>query len=453
MRLTGFRRLVASSLLLATLARAETRPRYGGTLHVAMRAAPASLDPAQPDWMASRNLFPLVFDTLITLDQRGRLQPALATSWETEAGDQRWHVGLRQGVTFQDGTAVTSEAVAASLRAANPSWKVVSGNNAVTIERDSPAPDLPAELALPRNSIVKRDIGKLLGTGPFTISKWDPGKKLVVAPREDYWRGRPFLDSIEVDLGRSLREQLIAFDLGKTQIVEVAPELAHSTAAQGRRIESSYPVELVALVFSVDAQSPDDARQRNALSLSIDRKLLNSVLAQEAGEPAGSVLPNWMTGYGVVFPAEMDLTRAQQERAEIARAPLWNLGFDANDPVERVIAERIVLNAREAGLRLQLATGAGQPDLRLVRVPLAAPEPHVALRELASALGFPSPKFGTRAIDDLYMAESSLLQSKRVIPLLHLRSAAAVSELVKGWTERPDGGWRLDDVWLSPEKP
>ena len=61
-----------------------------------------------------------------------------------------------------------------------------------------------------------------------------------------------------------------------------------------------------------------------------------------------------------------------------------------DDPVERVIAERIVLNAREAGLRLQLATGAGHPDLRLVRVPIASPEPHVALRELASALGFPS---------------------------------------------------------------
>ena len=452
MRLTGFRLLVVSSLLLATLAGAETRPHYGGTLRVATRAAPASLDPAQIEWIAARNLFPLIFDTLVTLDQRGQPRPALARSWEAETGNQRWQVVLRQGVTFEDGTAVTGEAVAASLRAANPGWKVVAGNLAVTIERDSPAPDLPAELALPRNSIVKREGGKILGTGPFAISQWDPGRKLVLTAREDYWGGRPFLDGIEIELGRSLREQLIAFDLGKMQIIEVAPELAHSAAAQGRRIETSYPMELIALVFSHDPQSLDDARLRDALSLSIDRKLLNTVLVQEAGEPAGSLLPNWMTGYGAVFPAEISLTRAQQERAEIARASLWNLGFDANDPLERVIAERIVLNAREAGLRLQVANG-GAADLRLVRISLAAIEPQIALRELASALGLSPPKLSSSGIDDLYAAESSLLQSKRVIPLLHLRSAAAVSEQVKGWSERPDGTWGLDDVWLAPGKP
>ena len=452
MRLTGFRQLVASSLLFATLAGAETRPHYGGTLRIAMRAAPASIDPGQPDWIASRNLLPLVFDTLITFDRYGRLKPALAVFWEAEAGNQRWQISLRQGVVFQDGTAITSDAVAASLRAANPSWRVLSGSNAVTIERSSSAPDLPAELALPRNSIVKREGGKIIGTGPFAISQWDPGRKLVLIAREDYWGGRPFLDSIEIELGRSVREQMIAFDLGKAHIIEVAPEIAHSAAAQGRRIESSYPIELVALVFSQDPQLPDDARQRDALSLSIDRKLLNTVLVQEAGEPAGGLLPNWMSGYGGVFPAEINLTRAQQERAEIARASLWNLGFDANDPLERVIAERIVLNAKEAGLRLQLANG-GSADLRLVRISLATLEPHVALRELSSAFGLPSPQFSSMSLDDLYAAESSLLQSKRVIPLLHLRSAAAVSELVKGWSEQPDGEWRLADVWLSTEKP
>ena len=40
MRLTGFPLLVASSLLCALGAGAATRPHYGGTLHVEMRAAP-----------------------------------------------------------------------------------------------------------------------------------------------------------------------------------------------------------------------------------------------------------------------------------------------------------------------------------------------------------------------------------------------------------------------------
>jgi hypothetical protein len=38
---------VNSLLMLALAARAETRPQYGGTLRVTMRAAPTSLDPAE----------------------------------------------------------------------------------------------------------------------------------------------------------------------------------------------------------------------------------------------------------------------------------------------------------------------------------------------------------------------------------------------------------------------
>src|SRR5580698_1868733 len=93
MRLTAFPLLVASSLLWAAGSSAAVRPHYGGTLHVEMRAAPASLDPAdsnQPDWMGSRNLFGLLFDTLISLDEQGKPQPALAISWQAELGNQRW---------------------------------------------------------------------------------------------------------------------------------------------------------------------------------------------------------------------------------------------------------------------------------------------------------------------------------------------------------------------------
>jgi ABC-type transport system substrate-binding protein len=274
-----------------------------------MRSAPASLDPTdpnQPDWFESRNLSSLMFDTLVTLDDQGRPEPALASSWQTEPGNQRWRFFLRHGVTFQDGVSVTPDTVATSLRRTNPTWKVFSEGEAVVIERDSPAPDLPAELTLPRNSIVKRDSGKISGTGLFTVSQWDAGRRLALAAREDYWGSRAFLDAIEIEMGKNFREQMISFDLGKTQVIEVAPEQTRRAMAEVRHIESSAPVELIALVFSRDLQSPDEGRQRQALALSIDRELLNTVVLQGGGEPAGSLLPNWMTGYVFLFPASID---------------------------------------------------------------------------------------------------------------------------------------------------
>lgn len=455
MRLTGFPLLVASSLLWAVAASAATRPHYGGTLHVAMRAAPQSLDPSdatQPDWFGSRNLFRLLFDTLISSDEQGRPEPALASSWQSESGNQRWQFLLRRGVTFQDGSPLTPDVVAASLRKTNPTWKVFSEGDAVIIERDSPAADLPGELALPRNSITKGGNTKIVGTGPFAVSAWDPGKRLVLTARDDYWGGRPFLDTIEIDLGKSFREQMISFDLGKAQIVEVAPEQAHRAATEGRRMETSAPVELIALVFSSDPRSPEDAKQRKALALSIDRELLNTVMLQGAGEPAGGLLPDWITGFAFVFPAASNLALARQVRSEIPHTTSWTLGYDPTDPAARIVAERIALNARDTGLGLQIISGSVS-DLKLVRVPLVSLDNEIALKELAAMLGLPQPKFSSSSVDDLYAAESRLLQSQRVIPLLHLRTAWALSATVKGWRKVRDGSWPLYSVWLAAEKP
>ena len=91
--------------------------------------------------------------------------------------------------------------------------------------------------------------------------------------------------------------------------------------------------------------------------------------------------------------------------------------------------------------------------MRLVRVPLPSLDPHVALSELASRVGLPVPKFDGDPAISLYAAENALLRSQRVISLLHLKNAAALSANVMGWAEDPDGSWHLENVWLEMGKP
>ncbi len=460
MKPSGLLLLVAVSVSLAVSAPAGTRPHYGGTLRLSVRETPASLDPAdtsQPGMFALPNLSRLIFDTLVTLDARGQAQPALSTSWQADPGNQRWQFGIRRGVTFHDGGTVGSDAVAASLRAANPNWKVFAAGEAVVVECDTPTSNLPAVLALPRYGIAKRGGGKLIGSGPFSINRWDPGKRLVLTARDDYWGGRAFVDSMEIEVDKSFREQMIALDLGKADIVEASPDQARHAVVEGRRVESSAPAEWMALVFSRDSQSADDGKLREALGLSIDRESMSTVLLQGGGEPAGTFLPNWLTGYGFLFPTAVDLQRARQVRGEVHTAPVWTLDYDPSDPLARVIAERIALNASDAGLTLQplsLQTASSTvADVRLVRMPPPSLDARVALSELAASLGLPPPKFEGDPAGGLYAAERTLLQSQRVIPLLHLRTAAALSAKVRGWQEDPDGSWSLQNVWLETEKP
>jgi peptide/nickel transport system substrate-binding protein len=455
MRRFGLPLLVAISLLLADVAGGATRPRYGGTLRVAMRAVPNSLDPSdssQPDSFALGNISRLMFDTLVVVDELGKPQPGLASAWQAQPGYQRWQFDVRRGVAFHDGTAVTADAVAASLRVANPKWKVFSGGEVVVIECESPAPNLPAQLAMVHNGIAKREGGKLTGSGAFSIKRWDPGKALTLTARNDYWGGRPFLDSIEIEVGKSFREQTISLDLGRADVIEVAPDQARRAATEGRRIESSYPAELMALAFTNDRPSAEDRRLREALSLGIDRSSLSNVLLQGGADPAGGLLPNWMTGYAFLFPIDADLSRARQASGEVRQTSTWTLYYDVGDPAARVVAERIALNARDAGLVLQL-TNSTNADLRLVRIPLASVDVRTALAGVAAALGLPQPSFNGDSAHDLYVAESALLQTRRVIPLLHLRSASGVSGTVRNWHTDREGGWKLQEVWLAAGQP
>jgi peptide/nickel transport system substrate-binding protein len=444
--------LVISSLVVgAAAAGAEKRPQYGGTLRVAMHAAPASLDPAasgQIDLLAGRNLTFLMFETLVTADAGGRLHPGLATAWAT-TDNQHWQLRLRHGVKFHDGTALTAEAVAASLRVANPAWKVTPESDSVVIELNPADARLPAELALPHNAIVKRDPdGKFSGTGPFHVADWQPGKKLALAAEENYWKGRPYLDAIEIELGRNPHDQLMALELGKADLVEVSPEQSHRVAMEGRPVVTSEPVELIALVFARDPQTPADKSLREALALSVDRASIRSVLLQGAGQPAGSILPAWMTGYGFVFPAEADLVEARRERETVKVAPVFTVGYDTGDSISHLLAERIALNARDAGLTLQPTTAA-TADLRVARIPLVSSDPWIALLEVAAATGLARPTEGA-SVDELYTAEQSLLATQRLIPLFHLPAVFAASAAVRNWKPAADGSWDLADIWLGP---
>jgi peptide/nickel transport system substrate-binding protein len=442
--------LVASSLVSSVMTMAAERPHYGGTLHVELRESPSSLDPVTPPVKVQESLSRLVFETLVAMDENGRPKPLLASAWQAEPGNQRWRFRLRDGVSFTDGTPLDAAAVVASLRKSSTEWKVIADGNSVIVEIENPDPDIPAELALVRHAIVRRSGGDLIGTGPFTIARWAAGQNLNLKANDSYWQGRPFLDSIDVEFKKNDRDQIMALDLRNADVVEVAAENIQRTQAQNRVVMTSESCELMTLVFAGEPRSEDEIQARNALAISIDRAALNNVVLQGGGEPTPALLPNWESGYGFVFEHASNDHRPLAQR----KSQTWTFAFNTADPIERVIAQRVALNARDAGITLDLSgSGTPTPDLHLVRIPLASSEPHVALIELARALELSPPKFSNGSVAELYAAENMLLESHRLLPLLHLRSAIAVRPLVHAFTISPDGIWHLENIWLSAERP
>lgn len=448
--------LVAASMLLVSASgAAETRAQYGGTLRVTMRASPTSLDPAdaaQPDSAGRRNVIGFIFDTLVVADGNGQIRPSLSESWQTTQ-DGRGKFRIRRNVVFHDGTPLTAEVAASSLRFANPSWKVSVEGEAVVIQRTEAHADLLSELALPRNAIAKRDSGGMLkGTGSFAIRDWEVGKRLTLTAAEDCWRGRPFVDSVEIEMGKNFRDQMSALQLGRADLVEVAPEQTHRTAQEGRVLANSSPSELLALVFSRDSASSEEKTLREALGWSVERNSIRDVLLQGAGQPTGGLVPTWMSGYGFVFPAVADLMKARQLRSQVRTMSGWKLGYEGTEPTDRLLAERIALNAKDAGLALQTTTSKGA-DVQLTRISLASANPWTALTELWKITGLPPFQAKSNSVEELFAIEQALLATTRIIPLVHLPMSYASGSNVRAWIVQPDGLLDLNFVWMESAKP
>src|SRR5713226_6611237 len=103
--------LLAAISWLAVPAWGGVRPRYGGTLRIALAGVVSSLDPSdggglhsEADSVARARIIPLIFDTLVRVDAEDRAHPQLAVAWQADRSFKRWQFWLRPGVRYQDGT-------------------------------------------------------------------------------------------------------------------------------------------------------------------------------------------------------------------------------------------------------------------------------------------------------------------------------------------------------------
>ena len=465
MKRTAFRLIAAVSLLLIQSAMAATRPHYGGTLRVETRAAVISLDPIelQPtsiDAAVHDSIARLLYDRLVSTNNVGIAQPELATSWRADADLRRWQFYLRDNVKLADGSRLTPKMVLTSLSAVNPNWRIHLLGNSLVIESDSPMPGLLAELSAARNSIVVRSPGNSpVGSGAFRVRNFQPGRKLTLEANDDYWEGRPFVNAVEIAMGRGLREQAIDLQASNADVIEVAPEQIRRAVQEGQRVVVSSPVELIALQFA-QTEAVRELRVRQAISQSIDRVALQNALLQKQGEAAASLLPQWVSGYSFLF-TPFDLAQARDAAGGLGYTPQLTIAYDNSDALARTIAERIALNARDTGLRVQTveeprgSSAIPTADARIVHLSLPSADARTSLAAIANALHAPqlADISAADSPEDLWAAENAIVRNYNLVPLLYLPRAYGLSPRVKNWLQPRQGWLPLDNVWLEGERP
>ena len=453
--MTRFRQLfpVAVSICLAGAALDAARPRYGGTLKL-----------ETTDAGAMRHINALAYETLVAIDASGVLRPGLATSWESGPDRRRWTVRLRRGVKLHDGSTLQSAQIAATLRDAHGDWEIGSQSEALTIDPGRESPDLPWVLADSSNAIaIRQGAGAAVGSGPFRIERVEAGL-IALRAHEDYWNSRPFLDAVEVRTTRSAADHLTDVETGRADMVSIQPTDARRIEQRQLRIESSGSLELMALAFEPPMATSASEAVRRTLAAAIDRGAIARVVLQGRAEAANALLPQWVSGYP---PLVFDGKATPLPRGAVTALPAGRRTFALRvipgDPVAQAVAQRIAVNARDAGFALTVQAPAGlgpRFDLRLVRLSFRAAAPPQALSDVMAGLGprvltllgrITRPEAGA-PLEDVLLTERALLAADIIVPVVHVPELYAMSLRVQSWdgpAVLPSGAWNLANVWLS----
>lgn len=493
MRLISLRLLALVSLGLPTAASAHaaTNPRYGGTLHVELSAASMELDPrgwemGEPEFATNEKLAALMLERLVALDNYGRMQPVLATEWSHDAASKRWQFAIREGVKFSGGSVLRAEDVVVALQTVAPdSWKIYVAGNAVVIESAAPMPDLLERLASGQYFIFARTSDKaLLGTGPFVLGappgETDPtaaeaaahgvGSHLFFRANDEAWSGRPFLDAIDVTLGVSPLRALFDLQLGKADLIELSPELVPRAKQANVRVWLSEPLTLYGLRFDPSQSSVSDPRLRQALSLALDRDTMANVLLQKQATPATALLPQWLSGYAFLFNVESNSERAKELRRSLGAGlePL-RLRVEAAGDLPKLLGERVAVNARQAGIAVQVVAKPATRSVGGAPAPAQAPaglhlfswhysslSARAELDSMFAAYNLSEPAEMNGASterEQLYARERSVLEDWRMLPLVEQVEPVGLGANVRDWMPSRWGEWHLADVWLDSSQP
>jgi len=322
---------------------ASLAPRRGGVFRLLVEE-PHFLDPAAVDSVYESLPVGQIFDGLVALDPGLNIVPALADTWTISRDGRVYEFHLREGVTFHDGTPLTSADVVFTLRrlldpkhaskSIGASYlKVVKGVPAYSAGR---SPNLSGVVALDPSRVEMRltrpyvsflevlamddlrivperafnDLGEAafrrapIGTGPFRFGSWSSTGLRLEANRH-YFQGEPFLDGVEILFPRPDEHDRgnARFSRDEIEIVEpTADTLPKMLADPAVEIHRYQDLSLSFLGMNTGRPPLEDARVRRAVAHAIDRKSLAGISPSTRREAQG-ILPPGLPSYSPAVKA------------------------------------------------------------------------------------------------------------------------------------------------------
>jgi peptide/nickel transport system substrate-binding protein len=378
---------VALALAFGLAASGMTGAAFAQDMRIGLQEDPDVLDPDQSRTFVGRIVYASLCDKLVDITPDLEIVPQLATGWEWSDDGLSLTMTLREGVVFHDGTPFNAEAVAANIdRSQNlpesrrkSELSSITGVEVVdeyTIRFTVGAPDatLLAQFADRAGMMISPTAAEAAGTdfglnpvcsGPFSFVERIQQDRIVLEAFPDYWNAEAInIDSVTFLPIPDTTVRLANLRAGDLDMLErlAATDVASVNADDDLTMEQAVSLGYQGITINVangaGADNPlgQDARIRRALSLSIDRNVINQVVFEGAFAPGNQPFPPTSPWYNDAYPVP-------ERDVEAARALLAEAGFAdgititvqvANNPVQTQLMQVVQAMASEAGINIEL---------------------------------------------------------------------------------------------------
>lgn len=353
-------------------------PQRGGQLVTTVRAEPRSFNRIAVRTQSADLLSALTQARLVRVNRSTfELEPWLAERWDSSPDALTHTLYLRDGLKWSDGTALTSEDVAFSVRAATDDKVSVLASSLLAGGKPITATVVDARTVrvsfagasgqglrmldalpiMPRHKLeaaytagkfaeawsMQTPPADVVGAGPFVFASYEPGQRVVLDRNPHYWRTAadgtqlPYLDRIVMEVVPDQNAELLRLQSGQSDLPQDA--IQSEDYVPVRRSEEQGALKLVELGVSIDADAlwfclKPEARKKDARFAFISRKEFRQALSHAVDREAfsqtvflGEAVPVW----GTITPGNTtwfnpNLTRYPHDVAK-AKALLASIGL------------------------------------------------------------------------------------------------------------------------------
>jgi peptide/nickel transport system substrate-binding protein len=298
-----------------------------------------------------RQVLSLIYDPLIDLDQNLTPIPGVAARWEVLDGGKTYVLHLDPRANFSDGTPLRANDVIFTLNKifdANSTqfgpWfdgldrvqtKAVDERTVRVVFNTAHAGRIYSFNigVMPAHVYAKEDFSKtakVIGNGPYVLSKRQRDRSLLLERRENYWREKPAITSVRF---RPVADDAVAWralERGDLDVSSVDNDLwqrvkDQPAVQQKLAFHTVWQLGYNCIVWNLKDPLLEDARVRRALAMSFDRQtVIEKMYHGQARAVTGPFTPDQVENNPEAAPIDFNPTAA----AALLASAGW---MDSND--------------------------------------------------------------------------------------------------------------------------